>query len=143
MFGWVFVLCCRNQITPMKKILFLILATAFIAVSCKDKKTAQTLEGTWNEVMIDGIEIPLLAQDQIVFGACKGGKKASCDLTIIDAGGLTSTIFDYTVQNKGQSLVLKQSAGILTLSTTHSIENLTDNSMTIVWDTYIGKYEKQ
>lgn len=129
----------------MKKILFLILATAFLAVGCKNKKTAKTLEGTWNEVTINSVAIPAIAQDQIVFGSCKGGSKAECDLTLIDAGG-TSFNYDYTVDDGGETLVLKLSTGIFTVSSNNTISNLTDNSMTINWSgtaAYEGTYEKQ
>lgn len=130
----------------MKKILFLTLVIALFAVSCKNKKTAKTLEGTWNEVSVNGTAIPVLAQDQIVFGACKGGKKKKCDLTIIDDGGTTFN-YDYTIVDAGETLVIKTSVGIFSANTNNTISSLTDNSMTIEWSDlgggYTGTYEKQ
>jgi hypothetical protein len=126
----------------MKKTIFFLLAIAFIATSCKNKNAAKTLEGTWNEVKINGVDVPTAVQDQIIFGKCKGGKKADCTLTIKDASGI-STNFDYTINDKGTTLTIKECAGIVCLEVNYALSNLTDNSVTINWNSYVGDYTKQ
>lgn len=128
----------------MKKIIFFSLCLAFIAMSCKNKNTAKTIEGTWAEVKVDGVDVPVGSQDKIVFGSCKGGKNAECDLTLIDAGGTIFDSYSYTIEDKGETLVLILGSGLVTIKSNNTITSLTDNSMTIDWNgTYIGVYSKQ
>lgn len=134
--------------TPMKRMLFMMVAVALVSVSCKNKNAASMLEGTWYETKINGQDNPPSNQDQITFGKCKGGDNASCDLTVTDCCGGGSFNYDYTVTDKGETLVLKQCQGIVCASTYHTIKNLTENSMEIDWDfgsnsQYSGTYEKQ
>lgn len=131
----------------MKKNLLLFIGVTVLAVGCKNKNTAKMLEGTWNEVNVDGVDIPVSAQDKLVFGQCKGGKNAECTLTIIDASGATFNDFDYTVVEGGKYLRTIQKVGFITSNINHEIKDLTDNTMTIEWtlpgDNYTGMYEKQ
>lgn len=122
-------------------------AVAFLAVGCKNKKAAKTLEGTWNEVNIDGTDIPPSSQDQITFGKCSGGSKADCDLTVTDCCGGGSYNYNYSVDEGGTNLIIRQYAGLGYVDSNHEIAELTDNSLTIKWkwgsgSSYTGKYTK-
>ena len=132
----------------MKKILIITaVAVGFFAVSCKNKSAAKTLEGTWYETKIDGTDVPSGSQDMITFGKCAGGKNKECDLTLTDCCGGGSTNYKYTVSEKGETLVLKVSYGLGTISTNHHIQSLTDNQLVVEWNgvngDYVGTYTKQ
>lgn len=130
----------------MRKLLFFSIAIGLLAVSCKNKKAAKTLEGTWFETKIDGFDVPPGNQDQLTFGKCNGGQNKECDLTITDCCGGGSFNYKYTVIDGGETLVLKIGAGFATVSTNHKIQSLTDNELVIEWDgtngDYVGTYSK-
>lgn len=132
----------------MKAYQFIIVALIIVgSYGCKNRSAARSLEGTWNEVQINGVAVPEASQDKIVFGKCNGGSGKECDLTIIDAGGSTFN-YEYTVIEKGETLRLKQSQGAISATSDHDIVELTDNSLTIYWklgqgSNYTGVYQKQ
>lgn len=130
----------------MKKLLFITVAVGLLAVSCKNRNAARTLEGTWYETKINGVDVPSGSQDQIIFGKCNGGENKECDLTLKDCCSGDSFNYNYTVIDGGETLVLKISAGIAAVATNHKIQSLTENELVVEWNfsngDYIGTYSK-
>ena len=130
--------------SKMKKIVLPALLCLALFTGCsKDKKTAQEIEGTWLETKIDGMDVADGYQDQISFAACKNKKKEYCECKITDSNGDTYFTYDYKIDDKGETLVLDLSSGIISVKVSQTIVELEGNNMVIDWGSYIGTYTKQ
>ncbi len=110
-----------------------------MTAACAKKKAKKNIVGSWNEVKIDNLDVPLGAQDIINFQECDGG---DCIVNITDAGGAVSTSFYYELEDGGETLVLITVAGIFTAKNRYTINEISDSKMVIDWNTYIGEYSK-
>ena len=124
----------------MKKILLLLfVATAVLA--CNKSKTKKGIVGTWYESKIDGVDVPVGAQDQLIFTKIKGGEG---DLTIADAASSLTETFTYNITDGGETLEIINTAGAFSLTTKVKIVSFSENEMQLNWGTslYIGTYTK-
>jgi hypothetical protein len=121
-------------------------AVTLLLISCsKDRKTIESIEGTWNETEINGSPVSLQAQDKIEFTPCKNREKEICDCIITDASGVVAGTLDYEIDDDGKSLVIKYHYNAVTTSQKHTILELEGDHMKIEWNggSYIGTYARQ
>ena len=119
--------------------LILFMAVLLILSSCAKRKAQKIIEGSWSEVIIDGVDVPEAAQDILKIDACE---KGDCLLTVTDASGFVTLSTFYELDEKGTELVIITLAGNLTAKQGYSILELTETTMKIDWKTYIGEYTK-
>jgi len=91
----------------MKKIL--VVSTLFLSalmISCnKNQKAVKELEGNWEEVTIDGTNVPEADRGTINFDYCKLKKDEWCQMTYTNSDGYSAGSNNYKVIEKGEVLV--------------------------------------
>ena len=119
--------------------LILFVAVLLLSSGCAKRKAQKIIEGSWSEVKVDNVDIPIEAQDILKIDACESG---NCLLTITDATGYVSLSTYYELDDKGAQLVIITLLGNFTAKTRYSIIELTEETLIIDWKTYVGEYVK-
>lgn len=126
------------MIMKLRSITFL-LSIILLLGSCAKKKAQKKIEGSWLEVKVNNVDVPVGAQDMLTFGECKSG---DCTLTISDASSTTTLSTFYELDDGGETLLIITLSGNFTIKDKNPITELTDTKIVIDWGTYIGEYTK-
>ncbi|MEX1001894.1 MAG: lipocalin family protein [Crocinitomicaceae bacterium] len=132
----------------MKKLFLLAtIALGVAVISCnKDQQAVKKLDGSWEEVSIDGTAVPDSSKGTLTFESCKLKNDTYCNATYTYSDG-DKEDYTYKVSGKGTTLSMKyEDPNFGSFELISTIDELTKEKLVITttfFDTWTTEYKKK